>query len=167
MRIMCGRSREIGKQLTDLRLRAIAAAVVIFVVLMLFLRSLGAVLIVFATIGFSTLIAINMLFLGGFSLNILTLAGLAWGFGLIVDNGIVVLENVARHSALGEPPVEAASRGARQVVLPVVAATATTAIVLVPFLFMQGDLLLYYLPLGFAVGFSIICTMACGSPMKN
>ena len=152
-------SREIGKQLTDLRLRAVAAAVVIFLVLMLFVRSLGAVLIVFATIGFSTLIAINLLFLGGFSLNVLTLAGLAWGFGLIVDNGIVVLENVERHSAAGEPPAEAARRGARQVALPVVAATATTAIVLVPFLFMQGDLRLYYLPLGFAVGFSIFASL--------
>lgn len=152
-------SREIGKQLTDLRLRAVAAAVVIFLVLMLFLRSLGAVLIVFATIGFSTLIAINLLFLGGFSLNVLTLAGLAWGFGLIVDNGIVVLENVERHSGAGEPPAVAARRGARQVVLPVVAATATTAIVLVPFLFMQGDLRLYYLPLAFAVGFSILASL--------
>jgi len=152
-------SREIGKQLTDLRLRAVAAAVVIFLVLMLFLRSLGAVLIVFATIGFSTLIAVNMLFLGGFSLNVLTLAGLAWGFGLIVDNGIVVLENVERHSGAGEAPQEAARRGARQVVLPVVAATATTAIVLVPFLFMQGDLRLYYLPLGFAVAFSIVASL--------
>ncbi len=152
-------SREIGKQLTDLRLRAVAAAVVIFLVLMLFLRSLGAVLIVFATIGFSVLIAINLLFLGGFSLNVLTLAGLAWGFGLIVDNGIVVLENVERHSGRGEAPDEAARRGARQVVLPVVAATATTAIVLVPFLFMQGDLRLYYLPLGFAVAFAIFASL--------
>ena len=152
-------SREIGKQLTDLRLRAVAAAVVIFLVLMLFVRSLGAVLIVFATIGFSTLIAINLLFLGGFSLNVLTLAGLAWGFGLIVDNGIVVLENVERHSGQGEAPAEAARRGARQVALPVVAATTTTAIVLVPFLFMQGDLRLYYLPLGFAVGFSIFASL--------
>ncbi|HSM07449.1 MAG TPA: efflux RND transporter permease subunit, partial [Gemmatimonadota bacterium] len=152
-------SREIGKQLTDLRLRAVAAAVVIFLVLMLFVRSLGAVLIVFATIGFSTLIAINLLFLGGFSLNVLTLAGLAWGFGLIVDNGIVVLENVERHSGEGEAPAEAARRGARQVALPVVAATTTTAIVLVPFLFMQGDLRLYYLPLGFAVGFSIFASL--------
>jgi HAE1 family hydrophobic/amphiphilic exporter-1 len=152
-------SREIGRQLTDLRLRAIAAAIVIFMVLMLFLRSLGAVLIVFATIGFSSLIAVNMLYLGGFSLNVLTLAGLAWGFGLIVDNGIVVLENVERHSLEGESPSVAARNGARQVVLPVVAATLTTAIVLVPFLFLQGDLRLYYLPLGYAVGFSILASL--------
>jgi len=152
-------SREIDRQLTDLRLRAMAAAIVIFMVLMLFLRSLGAVLIVFATIGFSTLIAVNLLYLGGFSLNVLTLAGLAWGFGLIVDNGIVVLENVERHGVAGEPPAEAALNGARQVVLPVVAATLTTAIVLVPFLFLQGDLRLYYLPLAYAVGFSILASL--------
>ena len=52
-----------------------------------------------------------------------------------------------------------AREGARQVVLPVLAATATTAIVLVPFLFLQGDLRVYYLPLAFAVGFSIIASL--------
>ncbi|MFO7586858.1 MAG: efflux RND transporter permease subunit, partial [Gemmatimonadota bacterium] len=152
-------SEEIGKQLSDLRLRAFASAVVILLVLMVFLRSLEAVLVVFATIAFSVLIAVNMLFLGGFSLNVLTLAGLAWGFGLIVDNGIVVLENVERHSHLERDPREAARRGARQVALPIVAATATTAIVLVPFLFLQGELRIYYLPLGYAVGFSIVASL--------
>jgi HAE1 family hydrophobic/amphiphilic exporter-1 len=152
-------SEEIGKQLSDLRLRAFASAIVILLVLMLFLRSLEAVLVVFATIAFSILFAVNLLFLGGFSLNVLTLAGLAWGFGLIVDNGIVVLENVERHSHLTDDPREAARRGARQVALPIVAATATTAIVLVPFLFLQGELRIYYLPLGYAVGFSILASL--------
>jgi len=152
-------SDEIRTQLTDLRLRAVAAAIVIFLVLMLFLRSLSAVLVVFATIAFSVLIAVNLLFLGGFSLNVLTLAGLAWGFGLIVDNGIVVLENVERHAESGKERLQAARDGARQVMLPVLAATATTAIVLVPFLFLQGELRLYYLPLGYAVGFSILASL--------
>ena len=152
-------SENIETQLTDLRLRAIAAAIVIFLVLMLFLRSLGAVLVVFATIGFSVLIAINLLYVGGFSLNLLTLAGLAWGFGLVVDNGIVVLENVERHRRLGKDASRAAADGARQVVLPVLAATLTTAIVLVPFLFLQGELRVYYLPLSFAVGFSILASL--------
>ncbi|MFQ5688688.1 MAG: efflux RND transporter permease subunit [Gemmatimonadota bacterium] len=152
-------SKEIRAELSDLRLRATASAIVIFLVLMLFLRSLGAVLVVFATIGFSVLIAINFLYLGGFSLNVLTLAGLAWGFGLVVDNGIVVLENVERHRRSGKPRAEAARLGARQVGLPVLAATLTTAIVLVPFLFMQGELRLYYVPLAFAVGFSILASL--------
>ncbi len=152
-------SENIREQLTELRLRAIAAAIVIFIVLTLFLRSLGAVLVVFATIGFSVLTAVNFLYIGGFSLNLLTLWGLAWGFGLVVDNGIVVLENVERHRRSGAGPSDAASRGARQVVLPVLAATLTTAIVLVPFLFLQGELRVYYLPLTFAVGFSIIASL--------
>lgn len=152
-------SKNIEAQLSDLRLRALASAVVIFLVLMLFLRSLGAVLTVFGTIAFSVLAAVNGLYLGGFSLNVLTLAGLAWGFGLVVDNGIVVLENVERRREAGEGRLDAAIRGARQVVLPVVASTATTAIVLVPFLFLQGDLRLYYVPLAFAVGFSIVASL--------
>ncbi len=152
-------SKDIRSQLTDLRLRAMAAGVVIFLVLILFLRRLGSALVIFATIGFSVLIAINFLYLGGFSLNVLTLAGLAWGFGLVVDNSIVVLENVERHRALGKSALQAAREGARQVVLPVLAATATTAIVLVPFLFLQGDLRVYYLPLAFAVGFSIVASL--------
>ncbi len=152
-------SETIETQLTDLRLRAVAAAIVIFLVLMLFLRSLGAVLVVFATIAFSVLIAVNLLYLGGFSLNLLTLAGLAWGFGLVVDNGIVVLENVERHRRAGKEAHRAAADGARQVMLPVLAATLTTAIVLVPFLFLQGELRVYYLPLSFAVGFSILASL--------
>ncbi len=152
-------SEEIHKQLTDLRLRAMMAAVVILLVLMLFLRSLEAVLVVFATIAFSVLIAVNLLYVGGFSLNVLTLAGLAWGFGLIVDNGIVVLENVERHSHLESDPKKAASAGAHQVMLPVIAATATTAIVLVPFLFLQGELRIYYLPLAWAVAFAILASL--------
>ncbi|WP_420447925.1 efflux RND transporter permease subunit [Candidatus Palauibacter sp.] len=152
-------SENIREQLTELRLRAIAAAIVIFIVLTIFLRSLGAVLVVFATIGFSILTAVNFLYIGGFSLNLLTLWGLAWGFGLVVDNGIVVLENVERHRRAGAGPSDAARRGARQVVLPVLAATMTTAIVLVPFLFLQGELRVYYLPLSFAVGFSIIASL--------
>ena len=159
MELRSDRSENIREQITDLRLRAIAAALVIFLVLMLFLRSLGAVLVVFATIGFSVLIAVNFLYLGGFSLNLLTLAGLAWGFGLVVDNGIVGLENVERHRRGGASPSRAASRGARQVVLPVVAATLTTAVVLIPFLFLQGELRVYYLPLSYAVGFSIIASL--------
>ncbi|MDX1394607.1 MAG: efflux RND transporter permease subunit [Gemmatimonadota bacterium] len=152
-------SESIEEQMTDLRLRAIAAGIVIFLVLMLFLRSLGAVLIVFATIGFSVLIAVNLLYIGGFSLNLLTLAGLAWGFGLVVDNGIVVLENVERHRRTGKEPNTAASDGARQVMLPVLAATLTTAVVLIPFVFLQGELRVYYLPLSFAVGFSILASV--------
>jgi hydrophobic/amphiphilic exporter-1 (mainly G- bacteria), HAE1 family len=111
-------SEAIRTQLSDLRVRALIAAAVIFLVLLLFLRSLRSAGIVFATIAFSILITLNLLYWGGLSLNVLTLMGLAMGFGLIVDNAIVVLENIYRHRYAGSAAEEAAERGAREVVLP-------------------------------------------------
>jgi len=153
-------SREVRNQLTDLRLRALAAAIVIFLVLLIFLGSFRTAGIVFATVVFSVLIAINLLYFGKFSLNVLTMAGLAMGFGLMVDNSIVVLENIyRRRRSLKEGAREAADSGTRQVALPIVAGTATTVIVFLPFLYLQGELRLYYLPFAFAVGFSLLASL--------
>jgi HAE1 family hydrophobic/amphiphilic exporter-1 len=153
-------SEDIRKELTDLRLRALAAAIVIFLVLLLFLGSFRTAGIVFATVVFSVLIAINLLYFGKFSLNVLTMAGLAMGFGLMVDNSIVVLENIyRRRRSGGEEASEAAESGTRQVALPIVAGTATTVIVFVPFLYLQGELRLYYLPFAYAVGFSLLASL--------
>ena len=105
-------SKEIREQLADLRTRALFSAVVIFVVLLAFLRSMRSAVLVFATIAFSVLIALNLIYFGGLTLNILTLMGLAMGFGLIVDNAIVVLENVYRRWRGGED-APAGGRGGR------------------------------------------------------
>jgi HAE1 family hydrophobic/amphiphilic exporter-1 len=153
-------SEEVRRQLTDLRLRALAAAIIIFLVLLVFLGSFRTAGIVFATVLFSVLIAVNLLYFGKFSLNVLTMAGLAMGFGLMVDNSIVVLENIYRRwRSGGEPPREAAEKGTRQVALPIVAGTLTTVIVFVPFLYLQGELRLYYLPFAYAVGFSLLASL--------
>lgn len=152
-------STEIRRQLTDLRLRAAASAIVVLLVLLLFLGSFRMGAIVFSTIAFATLLAVNFLYLTGLSLNILTLAGLAMGFGLIVDNAIVVLESANRRWRGGEPGDVAAERGARQVALPILASTLTTLIVFVPFLYLQGGLRIYYLPFAYAVGLALLASL--------
>ena len=152
-------SEDIKEQLTSLRYRAMVSAVVIFVVLLVFLRSFRSAGVVFATIAFSVLIALNLIYFGGLSLNLLTLMGLAMGFGLIVDNSIVVLENVFRRWQRGEDPFVAAEAGARQVVLPILAATATTLIVFVPFVYLQGELRVYYVPLALVVGLTLLASL--------
>ncbi len=152
-------SEEIKKQLTDLRYRAMVSAVVIFVVLLIFLGTFRSAAVIFATIAFSVLIALNLIYFGGLSLNLLTLMGLAMGFGLIVDNSIVVLENIYRRWQGGEEPLEAARKGAEQVVLPIMAATATTLIVFVPFVYLQGDLRVYYVPLAIVVGLTLLASL--------
>ena len=152
-------SEDIRAQLTDLRERAIVAALVIFAVLLLFLQSFRSAAIIFATIAFSILIALNLIYFGGLTLNVLTLMGLAMGFGLIVDNAIVVLENVYRKRRAGEAPEEAAVAGTREVVLPIMAATATTLIVFIPFVYLQGELRVYYVPLAIVVGMSLLASL--------
>jgi HAE1 family hydrophobic/amphiphilic exporter-1 len=124
-----------------------------------FLRSFRSAGIVFATIAFSILIALNLTYFGGFTLNVLTLMGLAMGFGLIVDNAIVVLENIYRKRQGGQEGAQAAEAGARQVMLPIFAATLTTLIVFIPFVYLQGELRIYYVPLAIVVGLSLLASL--------
>ncbi len=152
-------SEDIKTQLTDLKERAIIAAVVIFAVLLLFLQSFRSAAIIFATIAFSILIALNLIYFGGLTLNVLTLMGLAMGFGLIVDNAIVVLENIYRKRRSGLSGPDAAESGAREVVLPILAATLTTVIVFIPFVYLQGDLRVYYIPLAIVVGMGLMASL--------
>ncbi len=152
-------SEDIERQLTDLRTRALFSALVIFVVLLAFLRSFRSAALIFTTIAFSVLIALNLIYFGGLTLNLLTLMGLAMGFGLIVDNAIVVLESVYRRWQAGEMADSAAETGAKEVVLPILASTATTLIVFVPFVYLQGDLQVYYVPLAVVVALTLVASL--------
>jgi HAE1 family hydrophobic/amphiphilic exporter-1 len=159
-------SDAIRTQLQDLRIRALIAAAVVFVVLLAFLRSFRSAAIVFATIAFSILITLNLIYFGGYSLNVLTLMGLAMGFGLIVDNAIVVLENIYRKwqtgqrgAGSGSEVAGAAEEGAKEVVLAVLTSTLTTVIVFIPFVYLQGELRAYYIPLAIVVGMSLLASL--------
>lgn len=152
-------SEAIRRELTRLRTRGLLVLLVVFLVLLAFLRDLRAALLVLSSILFSLLIAINLFHAAGITLNLFTLAGLALGLGMIVDNAIVVSEAIDRHRARGEPPMRAAVAGTREVVRPVMAATLTSAVVFVPFLFLAGELRLYYLPLAAAVALAVLASL--------
>ena len=76
----------------------------------------------------------------GYSINVLTLLGLVLAIGLVVDDAIVVLENIHRRTELGEPPLVAAVKGAREIGFAVIATTLTLVAVFVPISFLPGDL---------------------------
>ncbi len=152
-------SRGIRAQLTDLRWRALSSAFIVFVVLLFFLRSFRSAAVVFASIAFSVLLTLNLVYFGGMTLNVLTLMGLAMGFGLVIDNAVVVLENVYRLARAGETADAAAEKGAREMLLPVLAATLTTIIVFIPFVYLQGEVRLFYVPLAIVVGFTNVASL--------
>ena len=107
-------------------------------VLYLFLRDLKTTLIIGTTIPVSVIATFNLMYGAGLTLNIMSLGGLALGIGLLVDNAIVVLENIARHREQGASTVEAARLGASEVGMAIFASTLTTVAVFGPLIFVEG-----------------------------
>lgn len=108
-------------------------------VLLVFLRDLRSILVVAATIPIS-LMAVFLVLKGlDRSINVISLAGLAFASGMVVDNAIVVLENIFRHLEMGKKPREAAIDGGREVWGGVLASTLTTVAVFIPILLQQDE----------------------------
>ncbi|MFN4259309.1 MAG: efflux RND transporter permease subunit [Gemmataceae bacterium] len=108
-------------------------------VLLLFLRSGRSTLVIGLAIPTSIIGSFLMLHIMGRSLNVISLAGLAFAVGMLVDNAVVVLENIYRHYQQGEKPFPAAVRGTHEVWAAVLASTLTTLAVFIPVLFVQEE----------------------------
>lgn len=108
-------------------------------VLLVFLRSFVATGVISLAIPISVIGTFLVLMALGRTLNVISLAGLAFAIGMVVDNGIVVLENIDRRRAMGEGPVTAAHRGGREVFGAILAATLTTVAVFIPVLTIQEE----------------------------
>ncbi len=104
----------------------------------LFLRRWRPTMIVGLAIPLSIVATFGVMWALGFTLNIMTLLALTLAVGVVVDDAIVVLENIERHRALGEPPIEAATRGTREVSFAAAAATFSIAAVFLPVVFVTG-----------------------------
>jgi multidrug efflux pump subunit AcrB len=108
------------------------------VMILMFLGSLRATVAVFFSIPLSVCATFFVLQLGGSSINSMVLGGLALALSRLIDNSVVVLENIFRHIELGEPPLVAAETGGKEVALPVLASTLTSAVVFFPVTLLTG-----------------------------
>ncbi|MFM8676160.1 MAG: efflux RND transporter permease subunit [Burkholderiaceae bacterium] len=116
----------------------VEAIILVAVVIFFFLHSARASMIPLVTIPVSLIGTFTLMFIAGFSINTLTLLALVLAIGLVVDDAIVVLENIFRHSEEGMKPVEAAFQGIREIGFAVVAMTLTLAAVYAPVAFTTG-----------------------------
>ncbi|MFC3094345.1 efflux RND transporter permease subunit [Alteromonas sediminis] len=116
------------------------AMFMVIVVIYLFLGNIRATLIPAVTVPVSLIAAFIVMFALGFSINLLTLLALVLAIGLVVDDSIVVLENIYRRIEMGEPPILAAYRGAREVGFAVIATTLVLISVFVPLVFLEGNI---------------------------
>jgi len=125
------------------------------VMILIFLGSLRATVAVFFSIPLSVLATFFILQLGGSSVNSMVLGGLALALSRLIDNSVVVLENIYRHLEMGEPPRVAAENGGKQVALPVLASTLTTAVVFLPVTLLAGVSRFLFSAMGLAVVISL------------
>jgi multidrug efflux pump len=115
------------------------AMLMVIIVIYIFLGNVRATLIPAVTVPVSLIGAFIVMYAMGFSINLLTLLALVLGIGLVVDDAIVVLENIYRRIEMGEPPLLAAFRGAREVGFAVIATTLVLISVFLPLLFLEGN----------------------------
>src|SRR5215475_13601756 len=130
------------------------------VMILVFLGSMRATVAVFFSIPLSALATFMALSWGGGTVNSMVLGGLALAMSRLIDNSVVVLENIYRHLEMGEKPIEAAERGGREVALPVLAATLTTAVVFFPVTFLYGVSQFLFSALALAVVLALFASYA-------
>jgi len=153
-------SQYIQRSIRNIGFSAIFGGLLTTVVLLVFLRDLRTTLVVAVAIPISIIATIAALYLGGLTLNIMTLGGLALGVGMLVDNSIVVLENIFRLREAGEQPRNAAISGTEEVTSAIIASTLTTLVVFLPLVLMRGMSGVMFKQLSLVVAISLSFSLA-------
>ncbi|REL32957.1 AcrB/AcrD/AcrF family protein [Rhodohalobacter sp. SW132] len=128
----------ISSAVNEVKNAGIIGGILAVLILYLFLRNFWATVIISVSIPVSVIATFNLMYGNSISLNIMSLGGIVLGIGMLVDNSIVVLENIARHKEQGKSIINAAREGAGEVGMAVVASTLTTIAVFFPLVFVDG-----------------------------
>src|SRR3954463_3916816 len=134
------------------------AALLTGLVILLFLGSWRSTLIVCISIPLSILTSICILSLLGHTINVMTVGGRARAVGIRVDDATVEIENTHRNLAMGKPLVRAVLDGAQQIAIPAFVASLSISVVFVSVVFLEGPAKFMFLPMGEAVGFSVMAS---------
>jgi len=149
----------IEESVYDMVFKGVLGGVLAIVIVLVFLGSVRSTVVTAVSIPLSILAAIVALEATGNTLNLMTLGGLTIAIGRVIDDSIVVLESIYRHMAAGERTYTAVTRGAREVTLAIVGATATTAAVFLPLGLVGGIIGELFLPFALAVVFALIASL--------
>ncbi len=136
--VLTDRTRSIRASVRSVQHELAFAVGLVVLVTFLFLRRVAATIIPSIAVPLSLIGTFGVMYLAGFSLNILTLMALTIATGFVVDDAIVMMENIARYREQGVSPMEAALKGAAQIGFTLVSLTVSLIAVLIPLLFM-GD----------------------------
>ena len=148
-------SESIGSVRDAILIGAVLAALILFA----FLRDTRTTLVAATSLPLSVIGSFFFLKLFGGTLNLMTLGGLAVAIGLIIDDAVVVIENIYRHIGLGESQQDAAERGTRELLGPVVGSTATTLVVFLPLSLLKGFVGEFFSALCLTLSISVLLSL--------
>ncbi|AOE91925.1 MdtB/MuxB family multidrug efflux RND transporter permease subunit (plasmid) [Ralstonia solanacearum] len=137
MAVLTDRTTTIRASVADVQFELLLAVALVVMVIFLFLRNIPATIIPAVAVPLSLVGTFGVMYLAGFSVNNLTLMALTIATGFVVDDAIVMIENIARYIEDGDPPMEAALKGARQIGFTIISLTFSLIAVLIPLLFMS------------------------------
>jgi hydrophobic/amphiphilic exporter-1 (mainly G- bacteria), HAE1 family len=152
-------SDYIRRSISNVGATILYGGVLAVAVLLFFLRHIPSTAVIATVIPISIVATFSLMYFGGFTLNLMTLGGLALGVGMLVDNAIVVLENIHRLREAGGKPVTAAVDGAGEVIAAVTTSTLTTLAVFLPLIFVRGMSGIMFKQLSYVVAFSLACSL--------
>ena len=132
-------------------------------VLWWFLRKFRATLIVTLTIPLCLLVTFITMKVTGRTMNVISLAGMAFAIGMVMDAAIIVLENIVRMRERGDPPIQAALEGTKQVWPALLASTLTTAAIFIPVIFLKDQSGQLFADLAIAISAAIITSLIVAS----
>ena len=136
--VLSDRTVTIRSAISDVKFELMLSVILVVLVIFLFLRSARATFIPAMAVPLSLIGTFGVMYLADFSINNLTLMALTIATGFVVDDAIVMIENIARYIEQGEPPMQAALKGAKQIGFTIISLTFSLIAVLIPLLFM-GD----------------------------
>ncbi|MGN0338925.1 MAG: efflux RND transporter permease subunit [Lachnospira sp.] len=137
----------------------IMGAALAIIILALFLKDVKPTIVVAASIPLSVLTALVLMYFSGISLNMMSLAGLSLGIGMLVDNSIVVIENIYRLRSRGVSAPRAAVQGTKQVSGAIIASTLTTICVFAPMVFTTGTVRELMIPICLTIIFTLAASL--------
>lgn len=155
-------TKIIKDSLSQVASTAILGAILAIIILFLFLRSFKSVMIIALSIPISIIITMLLMYFFGFTLNVMTLAGLALGVGMLVDNSIVILENIYRYREKGAKVTASSIIGSQEMINAITASTLTTICVFAPIAMFKTQLGMYgelFSGLAFTVVFSLASSL--------
>lgn len=150
----------ISSAVNEVKNAGIIGGILAVLVLFFFLRDFWSTVIISVSIPVSIIATFNLMYGNDITLNIMSLGGIALGIGMLVDNSIVVLENIARHKAMGKGVLKAAQDGAGEVGTAVIASTLTTVAVFFPLVFVDGIAGQLFRDQALTVTFSLLASLA-------